>query len=315
MRGVIEAARGGKGDYGGAVDSDGVVLGEVSTDRIGIGSARKRCTGANMRGRNQLAVLHRTVLGTVDVRLRGRADDQRVGGEVADVEEFGARHGGVVLGGERIAREVGAIGHRRRRLRGQEVVAELQHRRHAAGDVAGGRVDRDAFEVVARAVDEVAVLVEREVTAASVTINAVEHRVVVGEAAGLLYGEEAVAVDRHVGRDRGGLHVALHRVGFARARADAAGELRVRTRVRDQVEEARVDALEGGGLRVSDVAGDVLQGIGLRAQACDGGGESAENTHYYRLQLRNPGGQPGAEKSRIRRRSRKPRAKEKSEAW
>src|SRR5262249_471129 len=43
--------------------------------------------------------------------------------------------------------------------------------------------------------------------------------------------------------------------------------------------EARVGALERGGLRVGDVAGDVLQRVGLRLQAGDRGGERVENTH------------------------------------
>ncbi len=50
-----------------------------------------------------------------------------------------------------------------------------------------------------------------------------------------------------------------------------------------------IDALECGRLRVGDVARDVFQREGLRAQAGDRRGESAEDTHYEPPQ--NPGGQ------------------------
>ena len=48
---------------------------------------------------------------------------------------------------------------------------------------------------------------------------------------------------------------------------------------RDEVDEARVETLEAGRLRVGDVAGDVLKREGLRSHAGDGGGEGAENSH------------------------------------
>jgi hypothetical protein len=49
--------------------------------------------------------------------------------------------------------------------------------------------------------------------------------------------------------------------------------------LRNEIEEAGVDPLEGGGLRVRDVAGNVFQGVGIRPQARDGRGECAEDTH------------------------------------
>ena len=48
--------------------------------------------------------------------------------------------------------------------------------RHAAGQVAGGRIDRDAFEVIAGAVDQIAVLVGLEVAAPGEQVDAVEKR-------------------------------------------------------------------------------------------------------------------------------------------
>ncbi len=49
--------------------------------------------------------------------------------------------------------------------------------------------------------------------------------------------------------------------------------------VLDQVLEAGVGALVGGGLRVRDVAGDVLQREGLRLHAGHRGREGVEDTH------------------------------------
>src|SRR6478735_5885543 len=68
------------------------------------------------------------------------------------------------------------------------------------------------LEIIAGAVDKVATLVDLEIAAAGVAIDAVEHRHAVGEGARFLHREEAVAVDGHEGRDGSGLHVPLHRV-------------------------------------------------------------------------------------------------------
>ena len=65
----------------------------------------------------------------------------------------------------------------------------------------------------------------------------------------------------------------------------------------NQVEEAGVDPLERGGLRVRDVAGDVFQRIGVRPQARNGRGESAEDTHYIVSNF-DPGGPPVVPNSR-----------------
>jgi len=64
-----------------------------------------------------------------------------------------------------------------------------------------------------------------------------------------------------------------------RARRDGAGKLLGRRIVRDQVLEAGIDALEGGRLRVRDVAGDVFQRERLRFQSGHRGGECAKYTH------------------------------------
>ena len=85
--------------------------------------------------------------------------------------------------------------------------------RHAADQVAGGGIDRDAHQVVAGAIDQVAVLVGLEVAAAGVEIDAAEHRPVVDEVLRLLHHEEALAVDCHERADRGVLDVALYVVG------------------------------------------------------------------------------------------------------
>ena len=92
-------------------------------------------------------------------------------------------------------------------------------------------------------------------------------------------------------------------------RGHVAGELLVDGGVRDQIDEARVDALERGGLRVGDVAGDVFQREGLRAHAGHRGGESAEDTHDIFSKF-DPGGSPDSgNPGRVGRSCRKRRAK------
>ena len=81
------------------------------------------------------------------------------------------------------------------------------------GQVAGGGVDRDAHQVIAGAIDQIAVLVGLEVAAPGVAVDPVKHRSVVSEVRRLLHDEEAPAVDRHEGADRGILDVALKGVG------------------------------------------------------------------------------------------------------
>ncbi len=56
-------------------------------------------------------------------------------------------------------------------------------------------------------------------------------------------------------------------------------ELFRRHLVGDQILEAGVDALERGGLRIGDVAGNVFQRVGLRLDAADRSGQCTEDTH------------------------------------
>ena len=58
-----------------------------------------------------------------------------------------------------------------------------------------------------------------------------------------------------------------------------AGQLLAGNRVRDQILETGVDAFERRGLRIGDVAGDVLQRKRLRPHSRHRRGESTENTH------------------------------------
>src|SRR6185312_2813335 len=134
-------------------------------------------------------------------------------------------------------------------------------------------------QVVARAVDQEAVLVELEVAAPRVQIDAAEHRLVIRERARLLDDEVAVAVDRHVRAGAGVLDVALLVVGGDRVREDAAGDLLARQVVGHEVLETRLDALVGSRLGIGDVAGDVLQGKRLGAQTGQRGRKSVEDTH------------------------------------
>src|ERR1043166_9747246 len=59
--------------------------------------------------------------------------------------------------------------------------------------------------------------------------------------------------------------------------------------VAHEVGELGIDALERRGLRVGDVAGNVLQRIRLRAQTGDRGRKSVENTHDS-FSTRDPSG-------------------------
>ena len=182
--------------------------------------------------RRGLVVLNGALGGGVRIGCRGRSHHKRIMSRSVRTRrnQFRSRNGNVMLGRQRIAGEVGAIVDAGGFLRRQEVVLEFENLRRTAGRVAGGRIDRNALQIIAGAVDEIAALVDLEVAAAGEAVDAVEHRRAVGEVAGLLHGEEAVAVDRHEGRNRGRLHVALHRVGGARLRGHAAGELRGRCR-------------------------------------------------------------------------------------
>src|SRR5690606_994282 len=152
--------------------------------------------------------------------------------------------------------------------------------RHAAGNVARGAIDAQHLEVIAGAVDEITVLVELEVAAAREQIDAGEDRRAVRKRRRLLHDEIARPVDCHEGVDGGVLDVAMAIVGAARTREHAAGELQLRRRVRHQIGEARVDALEARGLRIGDIARDVFQRESLRAQAADRGRHGTEKTHY-----------------------------------
>ena len=73
-------------------------------------------------------------------------------------------------------RQVGGILNLGGRLRRDEVVLELQNLRNVAGRVAGLGIDRHAEQVVAGAVDEIAVGIELEIAAPRIVGGAVEHR-------------------------------------------------------------------------------------------------------------------------------------------
>jgi hypothetical protein len=254
---VVESVAGGKREVVGSGDATG--RGDHDPERAGVGAER----GDARVGEGAGAGHRRYDVGELRDGTRDLCGDRsagnRIGRERRRIEQLGFRDVDVAIRRPRIAREVGAVFDLRRRLRRQEIVLELQDLRHAADQVSGRRIDRDAHQEIACPVDQEAVLVGLEVAAAGITLDAAEHRLVVDDGRRLFDREEAVAVDRHEGADRGGLDVALHRVGHARIGDHAAGQLLGRPLVGDQVDEAGVDALEGGGLRIGDVAGDVFE--------------------------------------------------------
>src|SRR3984957_3435232 len=254
-------------------DRDDVAVGDPDPFEVGVG--RK---GADRAGAGRRGIGLQTGAGARD-RRRLRRAGERFGGEVRWIEQVRAAY--ARLGGRRLrhARQVGVVLDLRGFLRRDQVVGELQRLRNAPRRVAGRRIDRDAHQVVAGAVDQVAVLVELEVAAAGVEIDAAEYRLIVREGGRLFDDEIAAAVDRHEGGGGRVLDVALDVVGRDRAAEHAARDLLARQAARDQLLEVGLDALVGGGLRVRDVAGDVLQRIRLRAQTGDRGRQCVKNTH------------------------------------
>src|SRR4029078_381516 len=205
---VADSARCDEGDNVTAVDGDGVAHREVCTDRICTGRAGKRGRAGIKYRRGGLVALRRAAGRTVGERRRRRSKHQRImsGAERSRLNQLRSRYGRVVCGRQRIPGQVGAIIDLGGLLRRQEVVLEFENLRRTARGAAGGRVDRNAFEIIACAVyeiasrvartasekkagacDEIACLVELEAAAARVAVDTVEPRHAVGEGAGLLH--------------------------------------------------------------------------------------------------------------------------------
>ena len=127
------------------------------------------------------------------------------------------------FGRQRVACKVGAIVDFGRGLRRQEIVLELQQLGHAADQVAGGGIDWNAHQVIAGAVDEVAVLVGLEVAAPGVAVDAVEHRLLSTRSDGFSTTKKPSPLIAMKVPIEAGLDVALHGVGHARTGGDVAG--------------------------------------------------------------------------------------------
>ena len=129
-------------------------------------------------------------------------------------------------------RKVGGVLNRRRGLRRNEIVLELQHLRHVAERVAGLRIDRDAHQVIAGAVDQVAVGIDLKIAAAGIVGDAVNTGALSTVPVGFCTMKKpspliAMLVATRRGRDR-----ALRGDGLLRIGGDAAGDLPVRRRSR-----------------------------------------------------------------------------------
>ena len=93
----------------------------------------------------------------------------------------------------------------------------------------------------------------------NVTVDAPEQRLVAAESRRRLYDEIAIAVDRHVRRGLGSLDGALNVIRSAGVGDDPAGDLTRRHRItREHVRETRIYAFVSRGLRVRDVARNIL---------------------------------------------------------
>ena len=166
------------------------------------------------------------------------------------------------------------------RLRRHEIVLKLEHLRHVAERVSGLGIDLNTHQVISRTVDEISVGIDLKIAAAGIVGDACEHRHIVGDPACLLHREESVAVDRHVSGDRRRRDRSLRGNGGACVGCDGSRDLPVRRRrIRNEVDKTGAYALVTGGLRVRDVAGDVLEGEGLRLQTRNGSIESIKDTH------------------------------------
>ena len=165
-------------------------------------------------------------------------------------------------------------------LRRHEVVLELENLRNVAERVSGLGVDRHAHQIVAGAIDEIAVGVDLKIAAPGVVGDAGKDRYVIDGAGCFLHRKEPVAVDGHIGGDACCRDSALRGNGGARKRGHRSRNLPVRCGcLRDKIDEAGAYALVSGGLRVGDVAGDVLERKGLRLQTRHRSIESIEDTH------------------------------------
>jgi len=108
-------------------------------------------------------------------------------------------------------------------------------------------------EIIAAAVDEIAVLVHREIAAPRIIGHGLEHRIVIDGGHALRNDEETLTIDRHVGGDLRGIDRALHRIGIARLGDHGAGLMEIRRRGGHDVVEARIGPLEAGCLAVCDI--------------------------------------------------------------
>ncbi len=186
---------------------------------------------------------------------------------------------------------------------------------YAAERIAGLRIDRDAHQIITGAVDQIAVGIDLKIAGACIVGDAVEDRLVVHGAGGHLHREEAVAVDRHVGRNGRRGDGARRGQRLLGKRLDAAGDLRGRRRrLGNEILEAGIDALVADGRGIRDVAGDVLQRVGLRLQAAHRGIERIEDTHNIVSTFDSSGRPALPGRGRRRRRHRKRCAKNKSRA-
>src|SRR5581483_5334508 len=98
----------------------------------------------------------------------------------------------------------------------------------------GSRDERRAHQVIAGAVDEIAVAVELIIAAPGIIIDGAELlRTALGRTIRLRHDEPAFAVDRHVGGDGFVVDGALHRIAGNRPGIDAARGLLALRGLRD----------------------------------------------------------------------------------
>ena len=225
---VAGGAAGHESDHR-AVDRDGIAGDEARRQRVARGGAGQCGCGGDRGRRRGLVQGCGAGDGIVTERRGGRSQHQWVLREIGRVEAAGGRQ----RAGDRSAarrgrgrgRKICRVLNRAGGLCRHEIVLKLEHLRNVANRVAGLRIDRDAHQIIAGAIDQIAVGIDLEIAAAGIVGDAAEDRRVVDRAGGGLHREEAVPVDRHVGRDGRCRDRTLGRDRRLRIGGDAAGDL------------------------------------------------------------------------------------------
>ena len=148
----------------------GLGIGDLGPAQLHAGRLAERIVDRHRAAGNRLVQKIRHLAADDDAVAALRRRKRILDGEAGRVQQFGAGDRAVGVVGLRIGRDVGAIFDRGRRLGRELLLGNLEHVGLGADELAGRRVDLQALEVVAGAVDEIAVGVEVEIAAPGVEV-------------------------------------------------------------------------------------------------------------------------------------------------